>query len=53
MRRLIDTLKDESVDLMLLHCPSQLIEARNLYDKYDFEVRAYAMKKHLRDINLA
>ncbi|MFW9931136.1 MAG: GNAT family N-acetyltransferase [Candidatus Thorarchaeota archaeon] len=47
LRRLLDTLKDESVDIVLLHCPTQSIEAKNLYDKYGFEVRAYAMKKRL------
>ncbi len=45
--RLLEILKEENVDYVLLHCPAKAIEAKRLYDKMGFEVRAYAMKKHL------
>lgn len=45
--RLLDMLKEEGVDLVLLHCPVEAKEAKHLYDKLGFEVRAYAMKKQL------
>jgi ribosomal protein S18 acetylase RimI-like enzyme len=45
--RLIEALKEERVDLILLHCPVESVEAKHLYDKLGFEVRAFAMKRHL------
>ncbi len=45
--RLLEVLKEEDVDLVLLHCPVEAKEAKHLYDKLGFEVRAYAMKKRL------
>lgn len=47
LERLLDALNDEGVDLVLLHCPAEAIEAKHLYEKYGFVVRAYAMKKRL------
>jgi ribosomal protein S18 acetylase RimI-like enzyme len=45
--RLFEILQEEGVDLVLLHCPAEAVEAKRLYDKLGFEVRAYAMKKRL------
>ena len=45
--RLLEILREEGVDLVLLHCPAEAVEAKHLYDKLGFEVRAYAMKKRL------
>jgi len=45
--KLLDTFRNESVDHVLLHCPVEAIEAKRLYDKHGFEVRAYAMRKRL------
>ena len=45
--RLFEILQEEGVDLVLLHCPAEAIEAKHLYDKLGFEIRAYAMKKRL------
>ena len=47
LERLLEVFRDEGVDLVLLHCPAEAIEAKHLYDKFGFEVRAYAMKKKL------
>jgi ribosomal protein S18 acetylase RimI-like enzyme len=47
LERLFEILREEGVDLVLLHCPVEATEARHLYDKFGFEVRAYAMKKRL------
>ncbi len=47
LERLLESLKEENVDLVLLHCPAEAIEAKHLYEKYGFEIRAYAMKKRL------
>ncbi len=44
---LIDALKGDGVDLVLLHCPAESIEAKQLYDKFGFEVRAFHMRKKL------
>ncbi len=43
----LDVLKKEGVDHILLHCPIEAVEAKHLYDKFGFEVRAYAMKKRI------
>ena len=45
LERLLRELKDDGVDLVLLHCPAESVEAKHLYDSFGFEVRAYAMKK--------
>lgn len=44
---LLESFREECVDLVLLHCPVEAIEAKHLYDSLGFEVRAYAMKKKL------
>ncbi|MBY8998725.1 MAG: GNAT family N-acetyltransferase [Candidatus Thorarchaeota archaeon] len=45
--RLLEILREEGVDMVLLHCPTEAIEAKHLYDKLGFEVRAYDMRKRL------
>ncbi len=45
--RLLEDLREKDVDLVLLHCPANAIDAKHLYDKLGFEVRAYEMKKRL------
>jgi len=45
--RLLEILREEGTDLVILHCPVEAREAKRLYDKLGFEVRAYAMKKRL------
>lgn len=47
LEKLLETFREESVDLVLLHCPAEAMEAKHLYDSLGFEVRAYAMKKKL------
>ena len=47
LNRLLEILREESVDMVLLHCPSEAIEAKHLYDELGFEVRAYDMRKRL------
>lgn len=47
LERLFQLLKEDEVDQVILHCPANAIEAKKLYDKMGFEVRAYAMKKNL------
>lgn len=47
LNTLFRILKQENVDIVLLHCPVEAKEAKHLYDKLGFEVRAYAMKKRL------
>jgi ribosomal protein S18 acetylase RimI-like enzyme len=47
LNRLLKILREEDVDMVLLHCPAEAVEAKHLYDKLGFEVRAYAMKKQL------
>ncbi|MFW9851075.1 MAG: GNAT family N-acetyltransferase [Candidatus Thorarchaeota archaeon] len=47
MNQLLESLIEEKIDLVLLHCPSIASEAKSLYDKLGFETRAYAMKKRL------
>jgi len=47
LEKLLEVFREEDVDLVLLHCPAEAIEAKHLYDKLGFEVRAYAMKKKL------
>ena len=47
LEKLLEILKEESVDHILLHCPSTAIEAKKLYDDMGFKVRAYAMEKRL------
>jgi len=45
--RLLDALRDEGVDMVLLHCPVEAETALYLYQKAGFEVRAYAMRMRL------
>ena len=45
--RLLETFKEVGVDLVLLDCPAESREAKHLYERIGFEVRAYAMKKRL------
>ncbi len=45
--RLLEAFKEEVVDLVLLHCPAESKEAKHLYERVGFEVRAYDMKKRL------
>ena len=47
LERLLSNLKNEGVDYILLHCPIEAKEAKHLYDKAGFEVRAYAMRKRI------
>jgi len=47
LRKLMDEFKKAGADLITLHCPGEAIEAKKLYDKLGFEVRAYHMKKRL------
>ncbi len=47
MRKLEETFREEDVDLVLLPYPAEATEAKHLYDKLGFEVRAYAMKQCL------
>lgn len=47
LNNLFDNLREVGVDLILLHCPVEAEAAKSLYDQLGFEVRAYAMKKHL------
>ena len=47
MNQLLESLREEEIDIVLLHCPATASEAKSLYDKLGFETRAYAMKKRL------
>jgi len=47
LRKLLEEFKKAGADLITLHCPAEAIEAKKLYDKLGFEVRAYHMKKSL------
>ena len=47
MRKLLEEFRKAGADLVILHCPAEAIEAKKLYDKLGFEVRAYYMKKRL------
>jgi len=47
LRKLLEEFKKAGADLVTLHCPAEAVEARELYDKLGFEVRAYHMKKRL------
>lgn len=47
LNRLLHALREEHIDMVLLHCPIEASEAKHLYEKYGFEVRAFAMKKRL------
>ncbi len=47
LERLLNELKKGGADLVLLDCPVEAREAKNLYEKCDFEVRAYHMKKRM------
>ena len=45
--RLLEAFKEVVVDLVLLHCPAESKEAKHLYERAGFQVRAYAMEKRL------
>ncbi len=45
--KLLGAFKEEIVDLVLLHCPAESKEAKHLYERVGFEIRAYAMEKRL------
>jgi len=47
LRKLLEEFKKAGADLVSLHCPSMAMDAKQLYDKLGFEVRAYHMKKRL------
>jgi ribosomal protein S18 acetylase RimI-like enzyme len=47
LSKLIDEFKNAGADLLILHCPVEAVEAKKLYDKIGFEIRAYHMKKRL------
>lgn len=47
LRKLLEEFKKEGADLVVLHCPAEAKDAKKLYDKLGFEVRAYHMKKRL------
>ena len=45
--KLLEAFKEEVVDLVLLHCPAESKEAKHLYERVGFQIRAYAMEKRL------
>ena len=45
--KLIETFRKAGADLITLTCPVEAKEAKKLYDKHDFEIGAYYMKKKL------
>jgi len=47
LRKLMEEFKKAGADLVTLHCPGDATEAKKLYDKLGFEVRAYHMRKRL------
>jgi len=47
LHKLLEEFKKAGADLVTLHCPAEAVEAKKLYDKLGFEVRAYHMKKRL------
>lgn len=47
VHRLLEELKKEEADRVILHCPAEAIEAKRLYDKLGFNTRAYHMTKQL------
>ena len=47
LNKLLEEFKKARTDLVILHCPAEAVEAKKLYDKFGFGVRAYHMKKKL------
>lgn len=47
LRKLLEEFKKAGADLVILHCPAEAVEAKKLYDKLGFDVRAYHMKRRL------
>ena len=47
LRATFKALKGAGADMVLLDCPSEATDARKLYEKTGFEVRARSMKKRL------
>ena len=50
--KLLKEFEKAGADLVILHCPAEASEAKKLYDKLGFEVRAYHMKKRLDTQNI-
>jgi hypothetical protein len=46
LSKLLEEFKRAGADLVTLHCPTEAAEAKKLYDKLGFEVRAYYMRKN-------
>ncbi|MFX1563834.1 MAG: GNAT family N-acetyltransferase [Promethearchaeota archaeon] len=47
LKKVMEEFKRAGADLIILACPAEAIEARKLYEKLGFEVRAYHMKQRL------
>lgn len=47
LKELLRAFKQAGADLVTLHCPAEAREAKRLYDKHSFGVRAYEMSKRL------
>jgi len=47
LSKLLKEFKKAGADFVVLHCPAEAKEAKKLYNKLGFEVRAYHMKKRL------
>jgi ribosomal protein S18 acetylase RimI-like enzyme len=47
MKNILDVFKRAGAEMVTLHCPVSAREAKHLYDKLGFSVRAYEMKKRL------
>jgi len=47
VEKILELFKKANVEVASLHCPATAIEAKKLYEKLDFEVNAYHMRKKL------
>lgn len=47
IRTLLREFKKAGANIVTLHCPAEAVEAKKIYDKLGFEIRAYHMKKKL------
>ena len=47
LERLLEIFKEAGTDLVGLHCPVQANDAKQLYERFGFEVSAYHMRKRL------
>lgn len=45
--RLLEIFKEAGTDLVGLHCPVQATDAKQLYERFGFEISAYHMRKRL------